>query len=703
VGVKTAPGVLAFIKRRVRWYMGDGSWWKRKAETGTYVPDQRGCYETTTKDGGTMTVSAEDDTKVTIVKGADGSNIMVSYPAEKDERLTRLGCAKTKGKMRAVTMQTSVAKQKFSAVHRAAYDHLSGTFDFIVRGQVKIEDFLAVSDDIREGEQLISGDYVSSTDNLNLDAVVAVVEVLAEDLDEELGEELVRSFRDILLAVDEQKTTFVEVVRGSMMGNLVSFVVLCLLNKICLDMAQWPGDTQAWGPKADRTLDHGLRASRINGDDSIFCASEEMFERWLRATASVGFVINQAKTMRSERFVDLNSHTFDVRKKRILPKPCFGFVKTLHTATPESIFPDLAKLYNHMSRKGWYDILNSRIVKKDLLRRGPIPASCVPREVLRAMRKKAWFRVCLLQDVPIFKTEGTHRKISHTQGPPLKRSWPELEERIREKDNEEAQRLVDGWRGLYNDPPRETIGGSLPQREEKERRRYLGKLSVNVRVGTSRLWNTATLNYLRENYPDLLDERIDARGRKVFSQRLWHDDQPGLSTHTWIEAAWHVHTPRNRRAVRDRKRGDPGGAIRERSERERAMLRTFGIPESVIKADAADRGCDEPGWSRKLTFTNRGRGGEEEELCNRELTLGELKAWRARCRETLAKECGISDTAVSKDTGMNAIIPLYARTSGARKGATTMTRDTRELFRSGIRTQPRRIPIMMATQWELAE
>jgi len=213
----------------------------------TYVPDRQGCYETTQVMGGTLGTSTEEEIKM--------------------NNLVRLGVAKTKGKFRVVTMQGARVKRVLAPVHNGLYNHISRK-SWCVRGDVTVDDFRAVYQDCREGERIISGDYVSATDNILLPAVQSIVSVILEeatDLEDEERKVFEESFGRSYVKYKDESGHMVmkELRRGSMMGNLCSFPLLCILNRACFIIT-------------NRILGRGRRVGRFNGDDCIF-AGDDLF------------------------------------------------------------------------------------------------------------------------------------------------------------------------------------------------------------------------------------------------------------------------------------------------------------------------------------------------------------------------------------------------------------------------------------------
>lgn len=490
---RTAPHVIIDIKRRARRILGR-RWWKGERE-GTYVPDQQGCFEMERGCGGTLSVVPPGGTvnlsELTVCQAA-------SLVWEEDGTTgCRIGAAKSKGKLRVVTMQGATMKRELRPVHEQAYNRLS-RYDWLVRGDVKPDHFLSLGP-LAPGQLYTSGDYEASTDNLNKDAVLAVVEVMAESLPSEKAKLLVSSFRDCWVQTEEGRK---DVVRGSMMGNLGSFVVLCILNRICFERAR---DLVG----LDRTL-----PCLLNGDDILFKGCDGMYHAWLFSTAEVGFVINRSKTMRSKEFGDLNSQTFHYGKGRLVKKLCFGFLGSDSWKQPiDTLATPLFDLCRQVkfSTSAW--LLNSRPVRS-LLRRAPLPLQSIPHRWWNFLVKKRWFRGLLDADPCPVDSIGVERKLPYVYGPPIYSS-PAIEKEISEANEVVIRTCVNEWIGV---PVHPLETKRVAVADAKLRSRYRVTRSV---VGWHRLWLAPVLESFTRFFAHLL----------VPEGEVWVDDQPGLETY----------------------------------------------------------------------------------------------------------------------------------------------------------------------------
>jgi len=495
-------------------------WWKGwKGEKEKLIPDQQGCLELERKYGGATAVPLTGEVPEVMVRRPEPClGCRFKLPCRSDpekpnpcqptwetaiESLipneVRLGCAKTKGKIRVVTMQSARVKRLLRPVHEAAYDFISRR-KWCVRGTVTRDHLEPIIEDRREGEFFISGDYEAATDNLNPDAVEAVVEVLAEGLPRELGDLLLSSYRDIHWWSRSRRR--MEIRRGSMMGNLLSFVVLCLLNKFCI-------------AETFRSLHMKRRTYRINGDDIAFCGTEEVYKEWIARTSLVGFVVNHEKTGKSMDLLELNSSIFHVGKNCFIKKRNFGFLQFNYT--PDEDGCGVFELCNQLRYKTAVKLLTCPQVRLILANR-PLAVSSVPRRWWHFLVRRSWFRQIIVGEEP---EEPERRQVPLKAGPILKElpgSLGEVAERmIRKAEREYEVQLAASWRGVASNCEVRKLVPSVPKRKWEKKKWILKKGPRKW----ERLWYPTVLEAIESRYPELLDYSNDGP---------WAQDQPGLRT-----------------------------------------------------------------------------------------------------------------------------------------------------------------------------
>jgi len=385
------------LRRAVRENLSGWGRWLESARVGggepalgEYVPDQQGCYELRVRDGGTLACGPAD------------------YSG--DWSAVRMGVAKTKGKFRVVTMQSAEVKRVLTPVHNALYNYIT-SFGWCVRGDVQKEDFETIIRDRREGEFLISGDYQSATDNIYLPAVFVIVDEISK------SPELTVEERSVLLASFEDlryKNTVCEleglhpIKRGSMMGNLISFPLLCLLNKSCFDIAS---NVRNGGRD---------RRGRFNGDDCIFAGDDAFFLRWRAVTGRYGLVVNEEKTIRSRRWLDLNSQSYDALSHVKVAKATLGFLR------PDRHKPGgmLAEVVNSLVGFSQRSILGviTRFRHEIGLRGVLSDLGCLSVWLRKQLSVKRWFRLSAVTGGCSVLRTGVDRSIGFvTDRPPIPR------------------------------------------------------------------------------------------------------------------------------------------------------------------------------------------------------------------------------------------------------------------------------------------
>lgn len=459
---------------------------------GEYIPDQQGCYEVSRRQGGTLACGERD---------YSGQPSMV-----------RRGVAKQKGKYRVVTMQSAETKRVLSPVHNAIYDHIS-SFGWCVRGDVQREDFASVVDDRREGESFISGDYTQATDNIYLPAVKAVIDVLAEstELSEAERKMMLGSFTNLRWrSMNSGREHTIK--RGSMMGNLISFPLLCLLNKASYDIA------------CDIHFGEGARRiGRFNGDDCCFCGDRRFYDLWREITSNFGFIVNEEKTGFGCRYLELNSSIFDSQRRSLIAKPVLSFLRPSRNV-PGTILPAVIEGIKSFSKSVQQWIVCG-LMQYEITLRGVLPglSSLGPwwRSVLV---RQTWFRKACLCDAVPTREVGTKRTLAQMPGPPpsLSFAFSDISRAVGALQRDHVSK----WLGVRVVPYEETIlrTGILKWKKQNKRRRFAARLRNLFVWGGFRwvyTWPTELLEFVEGHMPSWLDREAE--------NREWMDDHPLLT------------------------------------------------------------------------------------------------------------------------------------------------------------------------------
>jgi len=161
----------------------------------------------------------------------------------------------------------------------------------------------------------VSGDYESATDNLNLWVQKLILRKIlrsATGVPEHIKE----------LAYDSQELeissgdSLARVRSGQLMGNLLSFPLLCIVNYLAFRYYA------KVGPEVP---------VRINGDDIVFRARHEVARRWMDGVVGSGLTLSKGKTLVKPQYFSLNSRLFRARRSGLpVLVPClrstaFGF------------------------------------------------------------------------------------------------------------------------------------------------------------------------------------------------------------------------------------------------------------------------------------------------------------------------------------------------------------------------------------------
>lgn len=190
----------------------------------------------------------------------------------------------TGGKFRLVTKFSS-RRSFLQPLHRILYDYLSEK-EWLLRGEATQDKFNGF--EVKEGEVFVSGDYESATDNLNIHLsryVLGVLRSRSTHVPSNVWDSAFVALRSTFDGVEQQS--------GQLMGSLLSFPLLCLVNYL--------------------TFRYSIRRKvpvRVNGDDIVFRATTEEKDRWFKLVQDSGLVVSKGKTLVSKKVFSLNSTFF---------------------------------------------------------------------------------------------------------------------------------------------------------------------------------------------------------------------------------------------------------------------------------------------------------------------------------------------------------------------------------------------------------
>jgi len=206
------------------------------------------------------------------------------------DRRVRATAVDTGGKWRVITLSDHRLSHLLP-LHHVFYNRLSKE-KWLLRGEATESAFKGF-ERVR-GEKFVSGDYESATDNLNIWLSRLMLRTVLSR-----ATHVPTGIRDD--AMDSLSMTFVDNAdveicvqrKGQLMGNPLSFPLLCLANYL--------------------TFRYAVRRSvpvRINGDDIVFRATQPEVDSWFSFVGRSGLVVSASKTLVSSRCFSLNSTYF---------------------------------------------------------------------------------------------------------------------------------------------------------------------------------------------------------------------------------------------------------------------------------------------------------------------------------------------------------------------------------------------------------
>jgi len=204
--------------------------------------------------------------------------------------LAKVNVVKEGCKARVVTV-SSVDQTMLKPLHDTLYDHLAKQ-PWLLRGDAKAGLFSEFTE--VEGETFVSGDYESATDNLSLTVYREVLRCLRSCSTMVPGSVWDTALQRSSSLLYTEGTFPRPQRRGQLMGNFLSFPILCLVNYLTFRFLV---------PRRSVPV-------KINGDDIVFrCRSDER-ERWFNGVGASGLVLSKGKTLVHRQVFTLNSALF---------------------------------------------------------------------------------------------------------------------------------------------------------------------------------------------------------------------------------------------------------------------------------------------------------------------------------------------------------------------------------------------------------
>lgn len=240
-------------------------------------------------------------------------------PLDDDWDLRRVQAVPDAGKLRIITV-ASKWQHLLAPLHHVLYDFLTaGKFASplvssshggpVLRGEPQVRDFEGFKTPLPDerDEHIVSGDYEAATDNLSPAHTLSLLRLLrhrSTHIPASIWDLAERSLTGrIYTASGDRITRLAEQTNGLLMGNFLSFPLLCLQNLATLY-------------NTDVGIARYLIRTgkvKINGDDIVFKAFPEFCDMWFRNVHESGFVINRVKTAVHRSVFTLNSKMFVIR------------------------------------------------------------------------------------------------------------------------------------------------------------------------------------------------------------------------------------------------------------------------------------------------------------------------------------------------------------------------------------------------------
>jgi len=218
-------------------------------------------------------------------------------------------------KVRLITAMDSLRTFVAKPLQQALWKHLRSLEPFKLIGEPVTEFILrdlVARDHLIFGpqseEEFVSGDYSAATDGLDIRVSKVILNRVLLHLSKE-EQHLAPHMRDILfeqvlMYPGWSKLDPVLQQNGQLMGSILSFPVLCIANLFTYVLSLPE-------PLQSQVLSGRLKIDRlpvlVNGDDILFRASDEHYERWLLSIRTVGFTPSVGKNFKHSRFFTVNS------------------------------------------------------------------------------------------------------------------------------------------------------------------------------------------------------------------------------------------------------------------------------------------------------------------------------------------------------------------------------------------------------------
>jgi hypothetical protein len=208
-------------------------------------------------------------------------------------------------KIRVITKGPPYTYTVLKALQKKMHSTLKRIKQFQLLGQPDDADILVdcLGARLPEGKTYISADYKGATDNLKSWASECAVEEISDCLKlSNVERGLFKASLTGHFFEDPKTGNLSKQTKGQLMGSIVSFPILCVLNAA---VCRW-----AMELAEDRTIPIRDTNMAINGDDVVMKSDSKAYNYWKVVAGFIGLEESIGKTYVSKRFFNINSRTY---------------------------------------------------------------------------------------------------------------------------------------------------------------------------------------------------------------------------------------------------------------------------------------------------------------------------------------------------------------------------------------------------------
>jgi len=228
-------------------------------------------------------------------------------------------------KGRIITKPADGDYMDFVQIQTFLFQKLSKRREFALVGRpVSVEDIHWVGGSWEFGKKFNSGDYSGATDNLSGVLSKKILKFILSFCSPKFVERCLATFCNAKIdysriGMTERDTPWanyypenwrcndlgvVEQANGQLMGHILSFPILCIANYISFRYVYWQ-------------LEKPAPNVLVNGDDILFCATDEEYSEWNRVVREIGFFPSLGKNLFQADIAQINSVLFCIRYDEI--------------------------------------------------------------------------------------------------------------------------------------------------------------------------------------------------------------------------------------------------------------------------------------------------------------------------------------------------------------------------------------------------